>query len=174
MRLPLETWYTLREIREDQQQLHIRLVPDYFSAEIADPVVAITVSQPQDPTQLQASLARFRDEPVIDIELSLQSVSFWAEYDDVPTTINGEVVAWERSVYTLDDLLQIVQSMAVHQDQLRAEIVARRKKESDVEAFVVELLRRAEAKRFMTTRSTIAIDTQIQVLERVLGRLRDA
>lgn len=174
MQLTLETWYTLSEIGVDEGQLNVRLIPDYFNNEIVDPVITLTVLKPDRHVEFQASLERFRRESVIDIEVSEQVVKLWAEHDDAPTSISGQAASWHRSAYTSTDLMRVVDDMSAQLAISHGEVIALRSKCQDIESYTVELLKRAEAKKNITTRSTVAIDAQMDVLGRILARLKGA
>ena len=174
MKVSLETWYILRDLKVAEGRVEARFVPDYFHAGIVDPVVTLSVDGPANASEAEKFLERFVEEPLVDLVVSPQKIELWAEYDDVPSAICGQSAAWVRSAYLSEDLLLIIGQLSSQLDSSLAQIAGLRKHQNEAESFIAELLHRAEAKKALTTRPTTVIDAQIQVLARILGKLRDA
>ena len=174
MQLPLETWYILRDVTDDGDVVRARFVPDHFHAEVVDPVLILTVHRPDDAADAKTKINRFREEFLVEIGVSAQRAELWAEYDDAAAMISGQSVTSQRAAYSPSDLLHIIRELTSHLDSSQSQVVDLLAKSHEVKSFVAELLHRAVAKKSLTTRSTTAIDAQIQVLERILGKLRDA
>ena len=174
MQVQLETWYILRDLVRDGDCLRARFVPDYFSAEVAAPVVVLEVEAPGDSADAEAKLSRFRDEYLIDLDVLEESVELWAEHDDVPIVLRGRAVSFRRTAYLDSDLRGLVEELNRHIESNQSEIAKLLARHREVESFVMELMHRAQTKRSLTTRPTSAIDAQIQLLDRILGKLRDA
>lgn len=174
MNIPLETWYLLRDFIDDGDAVRARFVPDHFNAEIVAPVLVLTVHHPDDPRGAKEKLNRFREECLIEVCISEQEAELWAEYDDAASLISGQSVTSQREDYSSADLLHVIADMATHLNSTQAQVVALLNKSHEVKSFIVELLNRATTKKNLTTKPTTAVDAQIQVLERVLEKFRDA
>jgi hypothetical protein len=174
MNLGLETWYVVDSVEFDNAALSIRMLPDYFNSELSVPVLEVSILGPLDELASRQSIARFKDEAVVDIQLSPTAIELWGEYDDVPTVVSGSSVSYARVPYSNDDLLKIVLSLKAQVGQWQAENAKLRASAREVDGFATELLRRAEAKKSITTRSATIEEAQIDVLQRVLNRIRGA
>ena len=174
MNIPLETWYILRDLEVAEDRLEARFVPDYFHAEMVDPVVTLSVDTPSNASDAKNIFSRFAEEPLVELDVSAQKIELWAEYDDVPSVIHGESATWQRAAYLPEDLFRIIGHLSSQLEGAYSQVVGLRKHQNEAESFVAELLHRAEAKKALTTRPTTAVDAQIQVLERILCKLRDA
>jgi hypothetical protein len=174
MQLPLRAWYALREIRQDGAELRARFLPDFFDQDIAEPALELVVVQPINAVESLAQLARFKEDPVTDATVSDNTVELFAEYDDEPTRICGQSVSWSWSPYTSTELLELIAGFVERADiQHKALTSLQRQLKSSIE-YSTELLHRAEVKKALTQKSTATMDAQIEVLQRVLARLRDA
>jgi hypothetical protein len=174
MQLALESWYIVDEVTHANSQLVVRLVPDHFNSEIVEPVVTISITEPADAKTALQSLTRFQEDFVIDLKLSSTVIELWGEYDDDPTVVKGEAVSFLRSSYSIDQLLGTVRSLEAELNSWQAENVKLRNKANAVEGYVIDLLHRAEAKKSLTTRNPTTEDAQIDVLQRLLNRIRSA
>jgi hypothetical protein len=173
MKLPLETWYILRDMAVTGEHLQARFVPDYFDADVVNPVLIICVDRPVNVADAKEKFSRFDPEPLVEIDVSAQKVALWSEYDDEPVIILGRSVTSERAAYLPADLLHVIEQLNCQLESSQSQVVELRARLQVSQDFVAELLHRAGAKKALTSRSTSAIDVQIQVLERVLGKLRD-
>lgn len=171
MELNLQSWYVVDSLESDCAVLRIRMVPDYFNSELADPVLEVSIQSPIDGLTAQECLARLKDHSVVDVQLSPTAMKLWGEFDDVPTIVSGAAVSYARSPYSNDDLLKIVLSLETQIGQLQTETAKLRAAAREIEGYARELLRRAEAKRSLTTRSTAIEDAQIDVLQRILNKI---
>ena len=171
MSIKLESWYTLKDTQVADNQLIIRFVPDFFSFDIVDPVITIVISKPDNLQSALEALAVFSKDIVNDMSTNSTSLQLWGEYDEQPTVINGGSVLYQRSQYSQDELLSIIAAMEKNTHGLHGENIQLRKQLSDIEDFAKKLLYNANAKKSLTTRSTESIDSQIDVLERILNRI---
>lgn len=174
MALALESWYVIDSVEFDGAVLCVRMVPDYFNSELAAPVLEVSIQSPIYDAATQSSIAQFKDHSVVDVQLSPTAMELWGEFDDVPTVVMGKVVSYARSPYSNDDLLKIVSSLEAHVAKWQTENVKLRTTAREVEGYAIELLRRAEAKKSLTTRSTVTEDAQIDVLQRILNKISAA
>lgn len=170
MDLGLESWYVVDAVEFDNSVLRIRMLPDYFNSELSAPVLELSIQDPLDEAAARSSITRFKDEAVVDVQLSTNAIELWAEYDDVPTVVSGTSVSFARAPYSNDDLLKIVLSLEAQVNQWQTENAKHRTSVREVEAYAIELLRRAEAKKSLTTRSTAIEEAQIDVLQRILNK----
>ncbi len=174
MPLELKTWYTLSRVSASPETLSARFLPDYFLREAA-PALNLTIEHPTDSAVAAVQLERFRNEECV-VEISVESgaVALWAEYDEEPTRLLGKRITHSWSAYSAEEALKIASSL---QDQLAAtqsENAALERNKQELEEFISELLRRAEAKKILTTKNTAATDGQIDALKRVLNRFTGA
>lgn len=174
MELTLESWYVVDSVEFDGAVLRVRMVPDYFNSELADPVLEVSIQSPIDDASARSSIAQFKDIYVVDAQLSPTAMELWGEFDDVPTIVSGGSVSYARSPYSNDDLLKTVLSLEAQVGQRQAENVKLRTAVREVEGYAIDLLRRAEAKKSLTTRSTAIEDAQINVLQRILNKISAA
>ena len=174
MQLELKAWYAVSNVRVTSERLVARLLPDYFFHE-AEPVLTLTVDHPSDAAAALRLLERFREEEcVVEITVASGVVELWAEYDEEPTRLVGEEAHHAWSPYSTEEALAIAGLLEKQLSDARSENAALRAKKRELEEFIKELLRRAEAKRSLTAKSTAAADGQIDALERVLNRLTGA
>lgn len=174
MDLGLESWYVVDSVGFDNGVLRIRMLPGYFNAELSAPVLEVSIQTPHDEVAAQNSIARFKDDSVVDVQLSPTAIELWGEFDDVPTVVSGTSASFERFPYSNDDLLKIVLSLEAQVGRWQAENAKLRTSAREFEGYAIELLRRAEAKKSLTTRSTAIEDAQIDVLQRILNKISAA
>lgn len=171
MDLGLESWYVVDAVEFDNRVLRIRMLPDYFNSESSAPVLQVSIQDPLNEAAARNSISRFQDEAVVDIQLSPTAIELWGEYDDVPTVVSGTSVSFARAPYSNDDLLKIVLSLEAQVGRWQTENARLRTSAREVEGYAIELLRRAETKKSITTRSTAIEDAQIDVLQRILNKI---
>jgi hypothetical protein len=147
------------------------MVPDHFNSEIAEPVLEVLIKEPTDDIQARSATSRFRTEAVVDVQLSSTAIELWGEYDDASVLISGASVSFSRSAYTANDLLRVVQSLEAQLNKWQSENVKLRTQAHEIKSYAADLLRRAEAKKSLTTRSTAIEDAQIDVLQRMLNKI---
>ncbi len=174
MQLPLRAWYALREIRQDGAELRARFLPDFFDQDIAEPALELVVVQPSNVAEALTQLARFKEDPVTDATVSDNAIELLAEYDDEPTRICGQSVSWSMSPYTRTELLELIAGFVERSDAQHQELTSLQRHLESASEYSAELLHRAQAKKALTQKSTATMDAQIEVLQRVLARLRDA
>lgn len=174
MQKPLETWYTLCEVIHVSEGLNARFVPDHFNADLVYPVVILTLDQPDDLADAESKINRFDSDWLVSIEVAGTTVKLWAEHDVEPVVVRAKSVAVRRGAYTATDLQEILKELTSHLDSCQSHIAKLDAKSKEIEAFVSELFHRADTKRKLTTRTTAAIDAQMEVLKRILSKFRDA
>ncbi len=171
MEIDLESWYVVDSLELDSTDLRVRMVPDYFNVEIANPVLEISIQNPIDGVAARNSIARLEDHFIVGVQLSTTAMELLGELDDTPTIVLGASVSHARSPYSSDDLLKIVSSLEAQMAHLQADNAKLRMTVHEVKSHAIELLRRAEAKKSLTTRGTATEDAQINVLRRILNKL---
>lgn len=168
---PLKAWYYLTELTATSEVVKARFLPDFFHG--GDPsVLTIVVERPSDQTSAVALLQRFREEPITELLTSADLVELWSEYDEGPTRIVGSKIGVEWSAYSASELLELALQFEKRSETADAELVKLRRHMQALEEFVLQLMQRSESKRSMTAKSTAAVDAQIDVLQRVIQRLR--
>ncbi|QRR36027.1 hypothetical protein JNX00_09295 [Hydrogenophaga sp. YM1] len=170
----LESFYILDGWSRVDNNLVVRLVPDFFNQEIAVPVLTACVIDPVGTQNVESALAHYQSEAIVDVKATGATLELWGEYDEVPLSISGREVSLARSEYTLQDYRRVVGQLESQLSSAHAEITRLRRHLHDVESFVVDLINRASAKRSMSSRDTSPSDAQLDVLPRVLRHIRDA
>jgi hypothetical protein len=170
----LESWYVLEDVLFGQNEWRIRLIPDHFSSEIVKPVFEVWIKSPTDEAQARVAIARFRTECIVDVQLTATAAELWGEYDDTPVVVAGTSVSFTRSSYNSNDLLRIIQRLEEQLSQWQSENVRLRTQVHEIKGYAADLLRRAEVKKSLTSRSTATEDAQIDVLQRMLNKISAA
>jgi hypothetical protein len=174
MPLALKTWYALSTVSATPESVVARFLPDYFARELEAPVLTLTIDSPSDHLAASRLLERFREEYVLEVSVTPDAVELCAEYDDEPTRLVGAEARHAWSSYTAEDLFQMAKSFEDQLNVVHAENAKLHAGKRELKHFVNELLRRAEAKKSLTSKSTAAPDAQINALERVLNHLTGA
>ena len=169
----LDGFFVIDSWRTDSEIFSVRLVPDHFEAGLADPVMTICVTGLLGSMECEAALQLRKDELIVDVEVSETGAAIYAEQDIEPVWLRGNHVSATRGPYSIDDLHRILrqkeQEIRLYDEQLhdyRAQSGACRK-------FPVRIDRRAEIKRDMTSRDSAWLDREMDVLQRVLQRIRE-
>ncbi len=170
----LESFYTLDGWRRVDNILVVRLVPDFFNHEIAEPVLTAHIVDPMSLQEAEAALTRYQAEALVDIKATGSTLELWGEYDKVPLSICGREVSLSRSVYSPQDYVRVVGQLESQLSSAHTESMRLRKHLHEVESFVVDLINRASTKRSMSSRDTAPSDAQLDALSRVLRHIRDA
>jgi ATP phosphoribosyltransferase len=174
MNLDLESFYTLVGWFRLDDDLVVRLVPDFFNQEIAAPVVTARVVDPVHIQDVEVALTRYQSESIVDIKATGSTLELWGEFDEVPLSISGREVRLTRSEYTSQDYQRVVTQLEHQLSSAHSESTRLRKHLHELEGFVVDLINRASAKRSMSSRDTSPSGAQLDVLSRVLRHIRDA
>ena len=169
----LDGFFVIESWRTDSRNLAVRLVPDHFEDGLSDPVVTITVTEVQDPVECDAALVRRKGELIVDLEVSEGVAAIFAEHDDEPASLRGSVVAVTRGQYSVEDLGRIIQQKNEELSRCHEQLRIYRATIDGTEGFVSELIRRAEAKRELTSRDSAPLTLEMDVLHRVLRRIRE-
>lgn len=167
----LKAWYYLTELTVAPEMIRARFLPHLFHGG-APMVLTIVVERPSDQTSAVALLERFREEPVTELLTAADLVELWSEYDDGPTQIFCGKTGVEWSTYSASELLDLALQFEKGKQTADAQVVKFGQHMQALEEFILQLLHRAESKRSLTAKSTAAVDAQIDVLQRVIHRLR--
>lgn len=171
MTLELKTWYVVETVSVSAERLVARFLPDWFLLHEGEPVLTLAVEHPSDHAAASRLVERFRDDPAVEIAVSSGVIELWAEYDDEPTRLLGAETHHAWSAYAAEDLLRIARSLEDQLNTVHAENAKLQAEKRDLEDFINELLRRAETKKSLSTKSTASAEAKIDALERVLNRL---
>ena len=173
--IELSTWYVLKECGEEGTKLHLRLLPDHPLADPPEPVIDIRISDTQLSTDNRSQLeALLNSEYVVGLEVNDTHVSVLTEYDDVSLCLSGSGVSVRRRAYSASELQEIFLLFDEQVAASHAKRAALQRHFNEIEEFVIELLRRAEVKRTATSRRTDGLDMQMDVLDRILTKLRSS
>ncbi len=151
----------------------VRLVPDHFEASLSDPVVTIAINEVQDAQECDLALLRLKGELIVDLEVSEGVATIFAERDDEPASLRGSVVSVTRGPYSAEDLSRIIQQKDAELSRCHEQLRVYRSIIEGTEEFVSELIRRAEIKRELTSRNSAPLTLEMDVLHRVLRRIRE-
>jgi hypothetical protein len=169
----LDGFFVIESWRTDSRNLAVRLVPDHFEAGLLNPVVTIAVTEVQDPVGCEAALLRRKGELIIDLEVSEGAAAIFAEHDDEPASLRGSAVSVTRGPYTFEDLSRIIQQKDEELSRCYEQLRIYRSTIDGTKGFVSELIRRAEIKRELTSRDSAPLELEMDVLHRVLQRIRE-
>jgi hypothetical protein len=169
----LDGFFIIESWRTDSGSLAVRLVPDHFQHGLSDPVVTIAVTEVQDPLECNATLLRRKGELIVHLEVSQGVAAIFAEHDDEPASLRGSVVSVTRGPYSVEDLSRIIQQKDEELRHCHEQLRIYRSVIDGAEGFVSELIRRAEIKRELTSRDSAPLELEMDVLHRVLRRIRE-
>jgi hypothetical protein len=167
-----ESFYCIDHWSVTGGNLTLRLIPDHYSAEIIDPVITAIVIETSNFSSIESGLKMRSEKVLIDIQASPRALLLWAEHDDNPLSIEGAEVQLIRSPYSAQDLARTVACQQQELDSNHAELVKVRNELRETEHFVAELLHRAATRKAMSSRDPSTSNAQIDVLERILARIR--
>ena len=91
--MKLESWYTISNTQVTDDRLVVRLIPDHYNSDLVDPVITITVTQPENMQSALASLALLVDDFLIDLSVLSQSLQIF------PRRVNTFQTLRMRTVY---------------------------------------------------------------------------
>jgi len=168
----LDGFFVIESWRTSSRNMEVRLVPDHFEDGLADPVMTIAVTEVQDPVECDAALLRRKGELIVDLEVSEGVAAIFAEHDDEPASLRGSVVSVSRGQYSVEDLSRIIQQKNEELSCCHEQLRIYRATIDGTEGFVSELIRRAETKRELTSRDSAPLTLELDVLHRVLRRIR--
>ena len=151
----------------------VRLVPDHFESGLRDPVVTVAVTEVQDQVECEAALLRRKGELIVDLKLSEGAVAIFAEHDEEPASLRGSAVSASRGPYSVEDLILIIEQKDEELSRCYEQIRSSRSIIDGTEGFVSELIRRAQTKRELSSRDSAPLDLELDVLHRVLQRIRE-
>jgi hypothetical protein len=169
----LDGFYVIDSWKSDSDGFSIRLVPDHFEEGQTEPVVTIVVIGLQNPAECEENLQRRKGELIVGLEASESVAAIYAEYDDEPVWLRGVTVSVARDPYALDDIRAFIRAKDEQLNQCHEQLRTYRAALDDTERFIAELIRRAEIKRNLTSGHSGWLDREVDVLQRVLRRVRE-
>jgi hypothetical protein len=169
----LDGFFVIDSWRTDSEIFSVRLVPDHFEEGLADPVMTICVTGLQGSMECEAALQLRKDELIVDLEVSDTGAAIYAEQDNEPVWLRGSHVSATRGPYMIDDLHRILRQKEEEIRLYHEQLHDYRARVERAESFMSELIRRAEIKRDMTSRDSAWLDREVDVLQRVLQRIRE-
>lgn len=169
----LQSWYRVAQADLGERALHIRLEPDHFLPEHTDPIVEVEILRPRSGAIAFEQLARFEHEPIVELQIVATRLEAWGEFDESPTVIAGDSISVRQGPYSRQDLLRIVLSQQATIARIQSKEARLRRATNEIEAFVRDLIRRAQSKKALSERSTEREDAQLDVLQRVAQRILD-
>lgn len=169
----LESFYSIDQWGLIDGRLVVRFLPDFYAADFVDPVLEVMIEEPTDIAAVEVTLATLRTETIVDVQVTDAGLELWSEYDDQARSIRARKVNIARLPYSREDLVGILGGMEKQLASAYAESRDLRGHLKDIEAFVVNLLTRAQSRQAMSSRMTVAASAQIDVLSRVLNHVRE-
>lgn len=169
----LDGFFVIESWRTDSRNMEVRLVPDHFEPSLLDPVVTIAIAEVQDPQECDAALFCRKGQLIVDLEVSEGVAAIFAEHDDQPASLRGSVVSVTRGPYSFEELSRIIQQKDEELNHCHEQLRIHRSIIDGTEGLVSELIRRAETKRELTSRDSAPLELEVDVLHRVLRRIRE-
>lgn len=169
----LDGFFFIESWRMESEDLFVRLVPDHYEVRVSEPVVVVVVNRPETPQALDAALAQRKDDRIVDLQVTDDAVTLYAEFDDEPACLRGGAVSVSRGPYSVADLQRII---GYKDDELSRNYETLRLYQATIDGtrnLVSELIRRAEAKREATTRDQERYKHEVDVLRRILHRIQE-
>ena len=121
-----------------------------------------------------STLARWRESLIVDYTVTANAFSVLLERDWEESALVGATVDVAYRPYSAEELHRIARRLSdAHQDESQRRVGVRRRLEH-VEHFVADQIARAQARSAMSTRSPVAEERLIDVLQRVLHHAREA
>ena len=168
------TWYSLASTTDEGNELVVRFVPGDFVTDSTEPVLVLRLHEPTDRQAAFEVLGKMRDSAIVEYTSTPNSFTALLDSDWEEWTIYGASVEILLEPYSASELFDLAKGLL---DQLQAETssnYAKSRRISEIERFVFELITRADVKKSQSSRSCRIVDRQIDVLTRVLNRIRDA
>jgi hypothetical protein len=137
-------------------------------------VTEVVIEGVEAPEDAVAALDRLRTEYIVNLEIESGLIRLMSDFDYEETIIRGKEVSSRSVEYSITELKSIA---IFFEKALREEATESLRKSSKlrtVRHFVEDLVERAEKKRSMSERGHDGIESQLEVLRRVLNRLDDA
>jgi len=163
----IESWHT------DARHLAVRLLPDHFEEGLVDPVVTIHVAELNNSIECEAALLQRKSELIVALEVSEGVASVYSEHDDEPASLRGGTVSVTRGPYSFEELRNIIRQKDQELSHCYEQLRVYRSAIDGTEGFVSELIRRADIKRELTSRDSAPLDLEVDVLQRVLHKIRE-
>jgi hypothetical protein len=168
------SWFTITDIKTEGTKLRIRFSPDTFVHHDSAPVTEVVIEGVDAPEDAVAALDRFRTEHIVDLAIESGLIRLTSDFDYEETVIRGKEVSSRSVGYSITEL----QSIAIRFEKALREATAESLRKTStlrtIRHFVEDLVERAEKKRSMSERGHDGIESQLEVLRRVLNRLDDA
>ena len=168
------SWLSLSTSQIEGRSVRLRFVPDMFMHEHSSPVVEITVEDAEQPDQVVELVARFREDFIVDLQVTEQELHLVGEMDYEETVVRGSRVHSRQVSYSIEELVAIATSFQQELQKETSYAFLQSAKLKDIKHFVADLIDRAEKKRALSDKATGSVEAQLSVLNRVLHRLDDA
>jgi hypothetical protein len=167
------SWLTLSEVKIEASTILVRLCPERFIHDGSAPVTEVRIEGVEDPEAARATLARFRGDFVVGLEIDPSELRLLGEMDDDWTVVKGRAVASVRVPYSLQEIESIAVGFERALGEERATAHRSESRVRKIRQFVADLITRAEKKRSMSERNAGVFDSQTALLQRVLHRIDD-
>jgi hypothetical protein len=167
------SWYTLASVADDEGRLTARFVPAAFVEDLDRPVLVVILVEPADRATALETFGRFRETFVVDYSLTATSFTALVDPDWEEWTVHAAAVEHSLEPYTAGELLDIAKFLSASLQREGSDKFAKMRKIDSIEHFVRDLIARAEAKKSLGSKAVGALDSQLDVLTRVLNRIVD-
>ena len=168
------SWLSLSASQIEGRSVRLRFVPDMFLHEHELPVVEVLIEDAERPDQVVELVARFREDFIIDLEVTEQELHLVGEMDYEETVIRGSRVHSSQVSYSNEELLSIAVAFQQTLQKETSHSYLQSAKLKDIRRFVADLIDRAEKKRSLSGKAADSVEAQLSVLNRVLHRIDDA
>lgn len=166
------SWYMLASIAETENGIIARFIPDTFLPDSDCPVLVVTVMGPIDRLAATRAFEVFREAFVVGYSATPVSFSAMSDGDWEERTVQGSAVEIAHEPYVADELLGIARNLASLFDNETDRNLAMTRKMEGIEHFVLDLITRAETKRSLSSKTAPMLESQLDVLNRVLNRIK--
>lgn len=170
----LMSWLSLSVSQVEGRSVRLRFVPDMFMHEHESPVVEVLIEDAEQPDQVVELVARFREDFIVDLEVTEQELHLVGEMDYEEIVIRESRVQSSQASYSNEELLAIAVSFQKTLQKETSHSYIQSAKLKDIRHFVADLIDRAEKKRSLSGKAVDSVEAQLSVLSRVLHRLDDA
>lgn len=162
----------LAGITEAEKRITARFIPDTFLPNSDCPVLVVTVVEPIDRLAATQAFEVFRESLLVDYSATPVSFSAMSDGDWEERTVQGSAVEIAHEPYAVDELLGIARDLASLFDNETDRNLAMARKMESIEHFVLDLIARAETKKSLSSKAAPTLESQLDVLNRVLNRIK--
>jgi len=166
------SWYTLANITETENGITTRFLPETFLPDSDCPVLVVTVLGPVDRLAATRVFEVFRESFVVGYSATPVSFSAMSDRDWEERTVQGSAVEIAHEPYAVDELLGVARNLASLFDNETDRNLAMVRKMESIEHFVLDLIARAETKKSLSSKAAPTLEGQLDVLNRVLNRVK--